>query len=154
MMAKSVQTELRSSRRPAEIGDFIAEGPWGKRKRLVECPICALDPDRDRYVFAHESRREAHFLNDHEADDIGRPMTELLAEMDHEERRHLKERDAFDLAFEQAATIEEEGGPDRRSLRHDFLDRFEWRFSSLLRQPVSELRPDRPVAADGGDRPA
>lgn len=50
------------------------------RVRLSECPICALDPDSDPYVFSHKEGREAHFSNDHDADDIGRPLAELLPE--------------------------------------------------------------------------
>lgn len=76
----TLETATRPVRPP--LGHFIIER--SKKLILTECPICALDPSRERHVFEPYANRQAHFLLDHDADDIGRPMAELLPEPDDE----------------------------------------------------------------------
>ena len=81
MMAKTSQTDLETASRPVRprLGDFLES--FGHNKvRLTECPLCALDPSREPHLFKRTSQPEYHFLTEHEADDIGHPMAELLPE--------------------------------------------------------------------------
>lgn len=99
----SQATEVLKQRQSPQIGDFIEKfGGHRHKVRLLECPICALDPDRERSVFIKEedddsvdletnpnyqhhpgTKPHLHFLHEHGPDDIGRPMAELLPEQRH-----------------------------------------------------------------------
>jgi hypothetical protein len=69
---------------PYEVGDF---GEWSyedgdKKYRLTFCPLCELDPERSSHLFSERdhsgTRRAAHFFEAHDADDVGRPLAELV----------------------------------------------------------------------------
>lgn len=53
-----------------------------KKSRLTECPLCALDPGRERHLFGPGDIRWRHFFDEHGPDDVGRPMAELLPGLD------------------------------------------------------------------------
>lgn len=86
-MADSIQTCLAANQTRPRLGNFLVNiGTESKPKlKLTECPICALDSDRERQPFYDEEtmrykKPTFHFLNEHGPDDIGRPMAELLPE--------------------------------------------------------------------------
>lgn len=65
-------------RPPFEMGDL---GRWvGQQKYSLRwCPLCARDPDRQPHRFGDEKGRSRHFHEEHDADEIGRPLHELVA---------------------------------------------------------------------------
>lgn len=61
------------------LGDFLTTDPKG-RVLLSECPLCAVDSDRERYVFTWKEPRSRHFSGDHSPGDVGKSVTELFGE--------------------------------------------------------------------------
>ena len=76
--SRTWQTSLETAVRPVRprVEDFLEKTE--KKSRLTECPICSLDPSRERHLFEPGDIRWEHFFDDHGPDDVGRPMAELL----------------------------------------------------------------------------
>lgn len=65
---------------PYSLGDFLSWDESERQHDLDWCPLCVLDPERSNHRFEHYENRSAHFYMEHDQDDIGRPMSELLPE--------------------------------------------------------------------------
>lgn len=59
-MATSQQTTLgRFGVHEYELGDLLRQD--GSKLHLTECPFCAMNPNRPRYLFERQESRPDHF---------------------------------------------------------------------------------------------